>query len=184
MKCKISFPDCKILEEKKIKTTYQCGGHTRRALFTISNGRDVIMAKLQPYHKLDKLVGNQFAIRVRKRCSDYDCYQFPHKIFNEECLEYVSTHLSHRGLKMWCWFNLHRDKEEFALSRQQVCNDLQFSVTIYKQGLKELREKEFLVPAQLHPGIKGWLFIDEGPLRNLRGVSYEGELNPQGFTIV
>lgn len=42
--------------------------------FTILNGRDVIMAKLQPYHKIDKLTGNQYAIRVRKRCSDYDYY--------------------------------------------------------------------------------------------------------------
>ena len=134
------------------------------------------MAKLQPYHKIDRLVGNQYAIQVRK--NNYK------PSFYSDCRDYALAKLSPNGFKLWFWIREHQEKEEIALSRKQVCDKLNFSSRTYTTLIRELKEKEFLVPAQLHPGIKGWLFIDEGPLRNLRGVSYKGELEPKNFTIV
>ena len=133
------------------------------------------MAKLQPYHKLEKLRGNQYAIRVRKTTDP---------ILKKDCVDYALTTLRPSAFKLWVWFRFHEDGDEFGLSCNQICKELNIGNTTYHKVVKELKEKGFLVPALLYSGIKGWLFIDEGPLREIRNVSYKGELSPKGFTIV
>lgn len=132
--------------------------------------------KLQPYHKMGFVSGRQFAIRVCK-------YNGNNSQYSRHCAEFAMLNLSPNAYKLWSWFMLRRDQEEFPLSRRQACEDLAISERTYKSLLTELQEKDYMVPAQLHENFTGYLFIEEGPLRKSRGVSYEGEYVTQ-FKIV
>ena len=125
------------------------------------------MGKLQPYHKMGFVSGRQFAIRVCKYNGNVQ--------YSRHCAEFAMFNLSPNAYKLWSWFMLRRDQEEFPLSRKQACEDLNISITTYQRVLTELQEKEYIVPAQLHENFTGYLFIEEGPLRKTRGVSYAGE---------
>lgn len=133
------------------------------------------MEKLQPYHNLERIRGNQFAIRVRKTTDP---------VFKEDCKNYTLAKLSPNAFKLWCWLYWHKNYDEFGLSCKQVCSELDICSSTYWKAIKELKEKGFLVPAQLYPDFTGWVFIDEGPLREIRNVAYKEELNPKGFVIV
>lgn len=132
--------------------------------------------KLQPYHKMGFVVGNQFAIRVCK-------YNGNNSQYSRHCAEFAVLNLSRGAIRLWLWFMSRRDQEEFPLSRKQVCEDLAISERTYKNLLTELQEKDYIVPAQLHENFTGYLFIEEGPLRKTRGVSYKGEYSTQ-FQVV
>lgn len=132
--------------------------------------------KLQPYHKMGFVVGNQFAIRVCK-------YNGNNSQYSRHCAEFAMLNLSPNAYKLWSWFMLCRDQEEFPLSSKQVQEDLNISYTTYQRTMQELQEKEYIVPAQLYENFTGYLFIEEGPLRKARGVSYKGECATQ-FQVV
>lgn len=106
-----------------------------------------------------ELYNNQKAIRV-VRAEMNAARRYAR--FDWDALENAMNTLSHGGFRLWIYLCRNKDGYEFALSRKAAMEATGISKPTYLNAVQELIAKRFLIEAELHEGLSGYLFFEEG----------------------
>ncbi len=92
---------------------------------------------------------NQKTVITQKTTSDKDN---TYGIFNVNATLFASRTLSDRAFKLYVRMNLHQDEYTYALSPVEIFNETGMSEKRYREAVKELIEKRFLLESD-HKGV-------------------------------
>ena len=67
-------------------------------------------------------------------------------LINQDAIQYAMLNLKPSTVKVWFYFAKNQDGYEFDLSSVAVCGYCNISDKTYREAVKELTEKRFLVP--------------------------------------
>lgn len=93
---------------------------------------------------------NQKSIITHKTKSDKAS---AYGIFNVEGTLKAASCLSDRAFKLFVRMNLHQDGHRYALSPAEIQKAIGMSDKRYREAVKELIEKGYLVQSEKHPGV-------------------------------
>lgn len=104
---------------------------------------------------------NQKSIVTKKTASGAGS---PYGICNVSAVLTAATALSDRAFKLYMRMNLHQDGHTYALSPVEICNSIGMSDKRYRDAVKELIEKGYLVQSEKHKAL--YMFYEFPQLDN------------------
>lgn len=104
---------------------------------------------------------NQKSIVTKKTASSAGS---PYGICNVSAVLTAATALSDRAFKLYMRMNLHQDGHTYALSPVEICNSIGMSDKRYRDAVKELIEKGYLVQSEKHKAL--YMFYEFPQLDN------------------